>query len=490
MARGKFPVRSGCGATVSLVSAASIVSLAGCGETGLTNRRTISGAVVENSAADASMAPLFLDQSFNGSGVVRTLIEGRDTKPNAMAISPDGSIVVAGSIADSSRRAFAFPPVETVQRRDMVVVRYKPDGQLDKAYGGASSGMATITVRVGNAAVDSRAYHVAHLADGGGVVAGAYGNAGASAASSSSSGTFAGIVVARLSSAGALVPDFGSAGVKQIACAGGGSFPAGIAVTDGKIFVAGTCNDSAGVSRIVVYRLNESSGASEAVTPEASMPRMVAYSMLSTGGKIYVGGYSNAAGASPARKVLALARFDAATLSLDTNFGNNGMVTNAAGSGDAIVTALVTGPDGRVAAIASTTAQDGKNDISVWMVSGSNSAASDCVAVAKFPAGIVPYGAQRISGNQLVVGGAVDSDGSGLALTSFTLGNNAADCGSAVKWDQSAGVGGFIKVDATGRYDFIRAFGVTADKKVLAIAPSYESGSGDRAIALTRFLVK
>jgi hypothetical protein len=479
MTRAKFQVRSACSGNIALATAASILSLAGCGETGLTNRRTISGAVIENSAADGSLTPITMDKSFNGSGVVRTRIEGRDIKPNAMAVSPDGSILVTGTIAESARHAFTFPPVETVQRRDMFVGRYKSDGQIDISYGGASSGMATITVSVGNVAVDSRAYHVAYMADGGVVVAGAYG-----------SGASAGLVVTRLTPSGALATGFGVGGVKQIACAGGGSFPAGISVVDGKIFVAVNCNDSSGVSRIVVHRLNDVTGVSEAATLEASMPRMVAYSMLSTGGKIYVGGHSDAAGSSPARKVLALARFDTATLSLDSNFGNNGIITNAAGRGDAIVTALVTGPDGRVAAIASTTGQDGKNDISVWMVSGVSPAASDCVAVAKFPAGIVPYSAQRISGNQLLVGGAVESDGAGLTLTSFTLGNNAADCGSAVAWDQSAGVGGFVKVDPVGRYDFIRSFAMTADNKVLAIAPSYESGSGDRAISLTRFLVK
>jgi len=64
-----------------------------------------------------------LDPTFGGAGLVRTDFAGRYDEALAVAVQPDGRIVVAGSSSDASGR-------------DMAVARYNPDGTPDASFDG------------------------------------------------------------------------------------------------------------------------------------------------------------------------------------------------------------------------------------------------------------------------------------------------------------------------------------------------------------------
>ena len=480
--RGKF-MSPGTRVGSALAFAALV---AACGQKTVISQRAASEQHTECCAPyDATVALLSRDKSFADGGA-RTAIANKDIKPNAMAVSPvDDAIIVAGSTANTSGRAFTFPPVETSQRRDMVVARYKSDGQVDSSF--ATNGMVEIKVRVHDTGVDtdvdSRAYQVAALPDGGVVVAGTYGN---TSTSGNGPGNYAGIVVARLGADGRLVSTFGTGGMTQISCAGGGAYPAGAIISNNNILVGGTCADSSGAPRIVLHSINATSGV--AANPVMGAAGTGAYAMLSTPGKIYVAGYKVVSTAGAAVKNAAIVRFNLDG-TLDSAFGSGGLVTKSFGNGDSLVTALSQSLDGRVAAVVSSSLES-RLQVSVWAVSGSSATANDCSADAQHSENFVPYAALRVAGDQLIVGGPVEANESGVAVTSFTLGANSTDCSSAVQWKTAAGNRGFQIFSADGQYDFVRAFGLTADNKILVAGPSYQKSSSDRAISLARFTVK
>jgi uncharacterized delta-60 repeat protein len=59
-----------------------------------------------------------LDQSFDGDGIVTTDLSGQDDDARAVAVQPDGKIVVAGTAGE-----------------DIAVARYMPNGKLDTTFG-------------------------------------------------------------------------------------------------------------------------------------------------------------------------------------------------------------------------------------------------------------------------------------------------------------------------------------------------------------------
>ena len=69
-----------------------------------------------------------LDPSF-GTGGFNTTDFGNDDRPNAIAIQPDGKIVIAGSTGGATS--------------DFAIARYNANGTLDTSFGGGT-GKATI----------------------------------------------------------------------------------------------------------------------------------------------------------------------------------------------------------------------------------------------------------------------------------------------------------------------------------------------------------
>lgn len=72
-------------------------------------------------------APGDLDPTFGAGGIVTTDFFGSDNFATAIAVQPDGRIVVAGTAQSSA----------DVDKSDFAVARYLPDGTLDSTFGSA-----------------------------------------------------------------------------------------------------------------------------------------------------------------------------------------------------------------------------------------------------------------------------------------------------------------------------------------------------------------
>lgn len=167
-----------------------------------------SGSVRVAGALQVHVVAGALDPTFGAAGLVVTDIAGGTAA--ALALQPDGKLVVAGSAAPAGKSV-------------VLVARYLADGTPDAAFG--TNGLVTSSF----GAVDDVANGVALQADGKIVVVGlARGDSAKS------------LLVARYDTAGALDPTFAGVGWLTL---GVGSLPTANAVLvqpDGKIVVAGT----------------------------------------------------------------------------------------------------------------------------------------------------------------------------------------------------------------------------------------------------------
>jgi uncharacterized delta-60 repeat protein len=149
-----------------------------------------------------------LDSTFGTGGKAVTNILGGNAGAYAMALQRDGKIVLAGSVQQLNAG------------KAVVVVRYNPDGSLDRGFG--SDGI-TVQPRM-----DADVRGVALQSDGKIVVAG-----------SASFDVRRDFLLGRFNTDGSLDASFGSSGFAEI-IAGGSDFGRAVAIqSDGKILVAG-----------------------------------------------------------------------------------------------------------------------------------------------------------------------------------------------------------------------------------------------------------
>jgi uncharacterized delta-60 repeat protein len=174
-----------------------------------------------------------LDETFDGdsgsgNGVVITAITVNHDEALALAIQPDGKILLAGQ---------TFNGVNT----DIALVRYNQNGTLDNSFGGGD-GIVTTPTGTGS----DLARSIALQADGKIVVTG-----------QSFNGANNDIPVVRYEPNGALDPSFGNGGIALIAIGPATDTAYGVRVqTDGKIVVAGYYFNGAN-NDANVLRLNE-----------------------------------------------------------------------------------------------------------------------------------------------------------------------------------------------------------------------------------------
>ena len=155
-----------------------------------------------------------LDATFGAGGKVATVL-GKG-QGEAIAIQPDGSIVVAGRALGESSFDFA-------------VLRYLANGSLDTSFG--SGGVATVDLAAGS---DDEAFGVALQADGKIVVVG----------KTRVGGGTDDFGVARWHPDGTLDDTFGTAGVTTTDIAGGHDGAQGVAIqADGAIVAAGNAGN-------------------------------------------------------------------------------------------------------------------------------------------------------------------------------------------------------------------------------------------------------
>ncbi|WP_019925299.1 hypothetical protein [Nocardia sp. BMG111209] len=274
-----------------------------------------------------------LDPSFGDGGRVSTDLGTRADRADAVAIQPDGKIVVAGSTHDP----------DPAQGDNFVVVRYGSDGQLDAGFGSGG----TVSTDFGGKADVAAA--VALEPDGRIVVAG------------TSHGTDTGdnIAIARYTGNGVLDPSFGDGGRVSTDLGTRADHANAVAIQpDGRVVIAGSTHDPAQGDNFVLVRYgadgkqDNSFGTGGKVTTDFGGKADVAYGLAVTAdGRLVAAGTST--GTSTGDNI-AVARYTADGRP-DTKFGTGGKVSTDLGTRAAHGTAVAVQPDGGIL-VAGTTA--------------------------------------------------------------------------------------------------------------------------------------
>ena len=283
------------------------------------------GVIVLVAPAPADGAPGDLDPSFGAGGIVRA--GDAVSTANAIAVQPDGRIVVAGSTAGTP----GF---------DWRLVRLNPDGTLDASFG---TGGVVTTDFGGDYDI---ATAVALQPDGRIVVAGYEGD---------DSGVDRDFAVARFSADGSLDASFGAGGrVTANLTQGPDDAQDVVLQPDGKIVVAGIAGSQFGLLRLNPDGTGDASfGAGGGVRTDVGGLAFVTSVVLQADGRIVVGG-SSSTGPSG---TFALARH-LPDGRLDPSFGTGGLVRTDVAPGLESVYAMALQPDGRIVAAGPMGARD------------------------------------------------------------------------------------------------------------------------------------
>jgi uncharacterized delta-60 repeat protein len=286
-----------------------------------------------------------LDPTFGNGGIVTTQVRrDADDRAAAVAIQPNGKIVVAGTTHDLTSGKYSF-----------AVARYRPDGSLDPLF--SRDGKQTTAVGAGQNGATSIALQL----DGKIVVAGTtYPLTGSRFA------------VVRYRSRGGLDTTFGhGSGFTNILMGSTSAFAFGNAVAlqpDGKIVVAGRIqrspfvarNDGIGVARLNPDGTRDMTFAGKGRTSAAiGSGQNGAYAVgIQPGGRIVAAGWAG--------KAIGIAGF-APDGSLDKGFGFLGVNLTAIGTTADVGRALAIQPDGKIV-VAGATAFGASGDESRFAV--------------------------------------------------------------------------------------------------------------------------
>jgi uncharacterized delta-60 repeat protein len=259
-----------------------------------------------------------LDSAFGNGGQVVTPIGDSDGKAEAVALQPDGKLVVAGSISSQLGS-------------DIAVVRYNPNGTLDATFG--SGGVALVDI-----SVEDLGASVTVQPDGKVLVAGSSGNGGD-----------ADFAVVRFRSNGTLDSSFGNGGkVLTVVGTYDDRAESVLLQSDGKIVVAGRSSFQT-IYDFAVVRYNSNGLLDTTFSSDGKVSTHIAgddhayCAAIQADGKILVGGYTKSG--SYADFALARYRTDG---NLDTTFGSGGKVTTAVGTFDDRIEAIAVQADGKV----------------------------------------------------------------------------------------------------------------------------------------------
>lgn len=168
-----------------------------------------------------------LDSTFGGTGFVTTAFAGDRAHAQAIALQPDGKVVVAGGAG----------PAVPIPIFDYAAARYNPDGSLDSTFG--SGGRVLVDLGAG---LPEMAQDLVVEADGRIVLAGITG---------SSSGSGCGIL--GLLADGSLDPSFGVAGMLFLTAGISTDCSALALQSDGRIVVAGGSYQPTGALVVRLY---------------------------------------------------------------------------------------------------------------------------------------------------------------------------------------------------------------------------------------------
>ena len=329
--------------------------------------------VLAGSATDSQGLPMLAVTRFNadgspdtsfGSGGKVALQLGAGSFPssgaNAVALQSNGKIVVAGSASDSSGI------------QEFLVARFNADGSPDTSFDGDGKQV----IQLGSGGNTSYLNAVAVQSDGKIVVGG----------QASDSDGNSRLLVARLTTSGGFDSSFDGNGrvIKQVGTAAGlAEWASGVAIqSDGKIVVGGQAADSTGQVALMVVRLTTGGGFDSSFgggdgtivqqlglgDPRLSRANAVA---LQADGKIIVGGDATPATGNPGFMVARLASDG----TFDSSFGTGGVVVAQLGTGfnaSSSAASLTLQPDGNVLAGGVASDSDGDNQLLVARLRGAD----------------------------------------------------------------------------------------------------------------------
>ena len=294
-------------------------------DTSNTTLADVGGFVVARYNADGS-----LDKSFDGDGKLHIDTAGADPSfASAVAIQPDGKIVLAGKAGTRGRFA---PPID---KNDFTVARLNPNGSLDRTFGNALGIGTTRTgqLTIGFGGDDNEGATALALARDGKILVGGIGGSG--------SAKFA---VARLNANGTIDKSFGDG------ISGEGRFNnlllkdpklRDLSVQpDGSVVLVGGTEGNFAVAKLTsAGRLDRSFGGNGHVRTDFGGNDEAKHVRVNREGILVAGGSGGK---------FAMARFRA-NGQLDSSFGQGGKVITTMANGDAILTTTLTS-DGKLLA--------------------------------------------------------------------------------------------------------------------------------------------
>jgi uncharacterized delta-60 repeat protein len=416
-------------------------------------------------AADCyTSSPGCLDTTFGG-GTGKVLVDiSPGTDPNnarAVAIQADGKIVTAGSMTDPANSGNLF----------FAILRFNTDGSLDSSFG--NGGLVTTSFFTGR----NDAFAVALQADGKIVAAGraptAYGY------------DFA---IARYNPFdGSLDSTFGNGGKRTVSFSGRkaqNSEARAVAVqADGKIVVGGYVSTSAMGSSGGLARLNSDGSLDSTFGSGGKITnsmQMIWGLVIQAGGKIVAGGSANVRHRG---SDFALIRHNA-NGTVDTTFGNSGMVTTDFFGSDDAIRELTSDGNGNLIAAGQASQDFGlarytPNGLPDSTFGNGGKATTDIFANSD-----QAYGVAVQSNGQIVAAGI------GYMLATSTHFFTLVRYNSNGTLDTTFGSGGIVTTNiAGGTWNIAHSVAIQADGKIVAggsaSTPSYPNGS---AVVLARYL--
>src|SRR5690349_5815180 len=277
------------------------------------------------------------DTSFGNGGALTTSFGGSFAAVSALMLQPDGKIVVAGTVD--------FNPDLPTSGLDFALARYNPSGTLDGSFG---KGGKVVFDFFGSF---DQANSAVLQPDGKIIVVGS--------ASYDSANRDIGFALARFNTDGSTDFGFGTGGKQITDFFGAGAKANGVVLQpDGKFVVAGTASDSSTrpvATDIALARYNPDGSldaafgtAGETAIPFAGSSTEQGNALaLTTDGKIVVAGAAFKTLATPPD--FALVRYNS-NGSLDTGFGSGGTITTDVAGGTDEVKAVAIQSDGKVVA--------------------------------------------------------------------------------------------------------------------------------------------
>jgi uncharacterized delta-60 repeat protein len=326
-----------------------------------------------------------LDPTFDGDGMVTTPIAGGGDAAMSVAVQPNGRIVAAGT--DSWQR--------------VALVRYRPNGRLDRSFGG--NGIVRTNLKPG----EDVAYDLAIQPNGRLVVVGYAG---------SSPPRFA---VLRYRTDGTLDPTFGDRG-RFIAPGGFGVARSVVLQPDGRIVVAGYNGHGVVIARFRTNGHLDPSFGGDGWVGKIAPPVFALAVAIQPNGRIVAAGDHDIFDVGMVR-VTRGGR-------LDTSFGHRGVVRVDVGPGEQALSAVMIRRDGRIVAAGYAGPHEFGDAVQFRFVSvrclrdGSldRTWGGNGKVVTRFPGeGMGRDAVAQANGRIVMVGGAGESHGDAFVLTRY-----------------------------------------------------------------------